>query len=184
MNFKISAFPSENCLKLLPTRLHFYLSRTGGQSVISIPVRLEARLRVTLIFQLLDPDWHCSILWVISCAPCLTQRKAGWLVGVYLKLMSCEIDVYSPHTFLMSSYWHESVMGERCCHVDFLCNSCCVRGAPYIFLLYLLLCCDSCPGMVLNIEEASGETLSIQYVVQAYRIWSRHLSSYMGPTRK
>ncbi len=34
---KISAFPSEKCQKYLPVHHYFYLSRTGGQSVISIP---------------------------------------------------------------------------------------------------------------------------------------------------
>ncbi len=33
----ISAFPSEMCLNSLLVRLYFYLSRTGGQRVISIP---------------------------------------------------------------------------------------------------------------------------------------------------
>ncbi len=35
---KIAGFPSEKCLKFLLVRLYFYLSRTGGQSVISMPV--------------------------------------------------------------------------------------------------------------------------------------------------
>ncbi len=34
---KISAFPSEKCKFFLPVHHYFYLSRTGGQSVISIP---------------------------------------------------------------------------------------------------------------------------------------------------
>ena len=36
---KMLAFPSEKCLKYLPVHHYFYLSRTGGQSVISIPVK-------------------------------------------------------------------------------------------------------------------------------------------------
>ena len=38
INVKISAFPSDKCLNFLPVHLYFYLSRTGGQSIISIPV--------------------------------------------------------------------------------------------------------------------------------------------------
>ncbi len=37
INVNISAFPSDMCLNFLPVHLYFYLSRTGGQSIISIP---------------------------------------------------------------------------------------------------------------------------------------------------
>ena len=37
---KILAFPSEKCLNYLPAHHYFYLSRTGGQSVISISEHL------------------------------------------------------------------------------------------------------------------------------------------------
>ncbi len=38
LKFNITAFPSDKYLKILLVHLYFYLSRTGGQSVISIPV--------------------------------------------------------------------------------------------------------------------------------------------------
>ncbi len=37
INVKISAFPSGKCLNFLPVHLYFYLSWTGGQSIISTP---------------------------------------------------------------------------------------------------------------------------------------------------
>ncbi len=37
INVKISAVPSDKCLNFSPVHLYFYLSRTGGQSIISIP---------------------------------------------------------------------------------------------------------------------------------------------------
>ncbi len=37
ISVKTSAFPSDKCVNFLPVHLYFYLSRTGEQSIISIP---------------------------------------------------------------------------------------------------------------------------------------------------
>ncbi len=62
MNFKISAFPSDKCLYFLPVHLYFYLSRKGGQSIISIPAVMILNkcdlLHVTFIKYCLKPGIH------------------------------------------------------------------------------------------------------------------------------
>ncbi len=63
INVKISAFPSDKCLNFLPVHLFFYLSRTGGQSIISIPGNKSLDILVH-DFYLLAPGCPTIWLWV------------------------------------------------------------------------------------------------------------------------
>ncbi len=75
INVKNSAFPSDKCLNFLPVHLYFYLSRTGGQSIISIPAKCP---------------WPCNGLPKSVPKSKIFIPLASWLQG-FLTSYSCKV---------------------------------------------------------------------------------------------
>ncbi len=116
---KFQPFPSDKCLNFLPVHLYFFLSRTGGQSIISIPVETHSawvKLGLGREFKADGPNpLLCHIIFVVSLTMTFlfsVQNVATIVTSSHRNFFRCQPSSNNPcrptgvyHSLLKGQLW-------------------------------------------------------------------------------